>query len=98
MISKRRIVGSLIFVALTALLLYAFYACFRDYGFWTLLYIPETLILLMCMYVFLPAVLYFAGRSQIKKTFVSTLPVTDTSHNFFTILIPAHNEERLLPA
>jgi hypothetical protein len=98
MISKKRIVGIGVFVILTGLLLYALYACFKEHGFWTLLYIPETAILLMCIYVFLPALLFFAGRSTIKKTFVSTLPETDTVRNFFTILVPAHNEERLLPA
>jgi cellulose synthase/poly-beta-1,6-N-acetylglucosamine synthase-like glycosyltransferase len=97
MLSPRRIAGVVVFTVLIVLVMYAFYVSFREVGFWTLLYIPEMAILLMCLYVFLPALLFFAGRSKIKKSFISTLPETDKQRSFFTLLIPAHNEERLLP-
>jgi len=94
----RKIAGCIVIVILVILLMYIFYVSFRDYGFWTVLYIPETAILLMSLYVILPALVFFAGRSTIKKSFTSSLPETDHEKNFFTLLVPAHNEERLLPA
>jgi cellulose synthase/poly-beta-1,6-N-acetylglucosamine synthase-like glycosyltransferase len=94
----RRIAGCIVIVILIVLLMCVFYVSFRDYGFWTILYIPETAILLMSLYVFLPALVFFAARTTIKKNFTSSLPQTDTEKNFFTLLVPAHNEERLLPA
>jgi len=94
----KRIVGFAVIVILIILIMYTFYASFHNYGFWTILYIPETAILLMSLYVFLPALIFFAGRSTIKKNFISTLPQTDDQKNFFTLIVPAHNEERLLPA
>jgi cellulose synthase/poly-beta-1,6-N-acetylglucosamine synthase-like glycosyltransferase len=96
--SIRRIGGCTVIVALIALIMFIFYISFRDYGFWTLLYIPEAAILLMCLYVFLPAIIFSVANPKIKKSFISTLPETDTERNFFTLLIPSHNEERLLPA
>jgi cellulose synthase/poly-beta-1,6-N-acetylglucosamine synthase-like glycosyltransferase len=93
----KRIIGCSILLLLAVGMLFGFYYCFSDYGFWTLLYIPETIVLLMCLYVLLPALLFFAGRSKINKSFISTLAETDTEKNYFTLLVPAHNEERLLP-
>jgi cellulose synthase/poly-beta-1,6-N-acetylglucosamine synthase-like glycosyltransferase len=98
MLSLRKTIGAIIIIMLIAAIMYAFYFSFREVGFWTLLYIPEMAILLMCLYVFLPALIFFTGHSRIKKSFVSTLPETDKQRSFFTLLIPAHNEERLLPA
>lgn len=94
----RKILGyftAFIFLSLTILILYR---SFQKYELWTILYIPQACILFMYIYVFFPAFLLVIGRSSIKKMFVSSLPAEDTIKNFFTILIPAHNEDRLLPA
>lgn len=54
--------------------------------------------MLMCLYVFFPVLVYFAGYSKIKKMFVLSKPEEDIKRNYFTIIIPAHNEERVLPS
>lgn len=98
MISVKKIAAFCIVLVIFAVIVYICFISFREYGIWTLLYIPETLVLLICLYVFFPVLLFFLGYPKIRKMFMVQLPETDNEKLFFTVLIPAHNEERLLPA
>jgi len=98
MISAKKIAAFCIILAVLAFIVYICFISFYEYGVWTLLYIPETLVLMICLYVFFPVVLFFLGYPRIRKMFMMPLPEKDIDQLFFTVLIPAHNEERLLPA
>jgi cellulose synthase/poly-beta-1,6-N-acetylglucosamine synthase-like glycosyltransferase len=97
MISAGKITGWIVAVILIGLGAYILFLSFRLYGLWVLLYIPQAAIFLMCIYIFFPMVLFFIGFPWIKKMFTSSLSTSDEKKNYFTLLIPAHNEERLLP-
>ena len=98
MLSAKKLAGHLLAALLTAALIYTIFVSFKIYGFWTLLYMLQAAIVLMCFYIFFPVLLFFTGYFQIKKMFISKLPEVDEEKKFFTILIPAHNEARLIPS
>ena len=95
--SFKKAAGYFLAIVVAAAFLYIVFNCFRQYGFWAFLYILQGAIVLMCLYIFLPVLLFFTGYFQIRKMFVSSLSEIDGEKNFFTILIPAHNEARLIP-
>lgn len=96
--SSRKTAGYIVAVLLLAFIGFVLYLSFQRYGLWTLLYIPEAAILLMCFYVFIPVLLYFAGYARIRKMFTPSVNHSGEEKKFFTLLVPAHNEERVLPA
>src|SRR3989442_1340440 len=95
--SVKRMIGYFVAFLLIVSIAGTLFISFQRFGLWTFFYIPEAVILLMCFYVFFPVVLFFLGYPKIKRMFISTLPPTDKYKNFLTVLIPAHNEERVLP-
>lgn len=62
-------------------------------GFW---YAAQLYVLLFCAYVFAPALLYLLFARRINQLFRSQPPAI--AQTDFILLIPAHNEEVLLPA
>lgn len=62
-------------------------------GFW---YAAQGYVLLFCAYVFAPMLLYLLFARRVNQLFRGGLPAAAQTN--FILLIPAHNEEVLLPA
>ncbi|HEX2909177.1 MAG TPA: glycosyltransferase family 2 protein [Chloroflexia bacterium] len=72
---------------------------FNARGFYTLVYVPEAALLVLFGYVYLPVIISILTRPYLKRlVWPSNLPgKTIQNYNYFVILIPAHNEVRMLP-
>lgn len=92
----RKLLTLLLLIAIAALATVLIASSFGSKGAWTLLYIIETILLLMYAYVYLPVLLTLVAFPWLKRM---ARPNLAESHGetYFALLIPAHNEARLLP-
>jgi len=69
---------------------------FTSLGLWTLLYLIEAGLLIMYAYVYLPVLVTILAFPWLKRM---ARPATEAEagETYFALLVPAHNEARLLP-
>jgi cellulose synthase/poly-beta-1,6-N-acetylglucosamine synthase-like glycosyltransferase len=98
----RRFLTFLLLLIGSAAFIGAFYKAYQSYSLLNGVFFPvQMLLLLMCVYTFLPALAYLLFRKKVDAAFETDLKGTpqykDAFHDFI-ILIPAHNEALTLPA
>jgi cellulose synthase/poly-beta-1,6-N-acetylglucosamine synthase-like glycosyltransferase len=98
----RRLLTLILFLMLITVFIGVFYKAYQSNSLLNGVFFPvQMLLLLMCVYTFLPALTYIFFRKKIDKAFDSSMqapPQYFESSTDFIILIPAHNEALTLPA
>ncbi|TGD80577.1 glycosyltransferase family 2 protein [Hymenobacter wooponensis] len=61
------------------------------------LYVMQALIVLYCLHIFIPLVIFILFYTNIRDMFYKPAAPAGPNTTEFLLLIPAHNEERLLP-
>jgi cellulose synthase/poly-beta-1,6-N-acetylglucosamine synthase-like glycosyltransferase len=92
----RKIITALLLLGAAILALGMLVIGFNNKGLWTLFYLVEAGLLLMYAYVYLPVVVTLVAFPWLKRM---ARPVVspEAGATYFAILVPAHNEARLLP-
>ncbi len=93
----KKIGTALLIAGVVALALWLLVLSISNNGLWTLLYIIEAGLLVMFIYVYLPVLITLLSFPWLKRMAQSD-PSRNQPSTYFALLIPAHNEARLIPA